>query len=143
MQVVVEQVAAVEVVIDTGVGQQGPPGDAASSVITVVAGEAIGGHRVICLQGGLAMYAHADNLSAAEAAVGVTLSAAPLSGSLQVQRGGIITEASWSWTVGPVYLSGAGLLTQAAPSTGVLLQVGMALSSTQLDVRIGTPIELL
>lgn len=143
MQVVVDTITGVEIISDTGIGPQGPPGDAASAVITVSAGEAIGGHRLASLQGGVAMYARGDNLESAESAIGITLGAASLSGSLQVQRSGIITEPSWSWAAGPVYLAGAGLLTQAAPGTGVLLQVGIALSPIQLDVRIGTPIELL
>jgi hypothetical protein len=143
MQVLVEQVGSVEVLLETAVGPQGPAGEPANSFITVTAGESVGGHRAICLKSGLAMHANADSLPDAEAVIGITLSAAPLSGSLQVQRQGIITEPTWAWSAGPVFLAGAGLLTQAAPSAGVLLQVGTALSPTQLDVRIGTPIELL
>jgi hypothetical protein len=143
MQVLVDTLTGIEVITETMVGLQGPAGDPANSFITVAAGEAIGGNRVICLQGGLAMYAHANSLLDAEAVIGITLSAAPLSGSLQVQRQGIITEPTWAWSAGPVFLTGAGLLTQIAPDTGVLLQVGMALSPTQLDVRISAPIELL
>jgi hypothetical protein len=143
MQVVVEQVGSVEVLSEIGVGPQGPAGDPANATLSLLAGENIGGHRVVRQFAGAAMYAHGAILADAEAVIGISLGAASLGVLLQVQRAGIITEPTWAWSAGPVFLTGAGLLTQIAPDTGVLLQVGMALSPTQLDVRISAPIELL
>lgn len=142
-QVLVEQVYSVDVITEVSTGLQGPAGASGTQILTIEAGESVGGHRVVYQAGTLAMHANENSLNEAEAVIGISISAASPGVSLQVQRAGIIMEPTWSWSPGPVYLAGTGLMTQEAPSAGVLLQVGIALSPTQLDVRIGAPIELL
>lgn len=57
-----------------------------------------------------------------------------------VRRRGAITEAGWSWTPGPVWVGDTGLLTQAVPSTGWVLQVGTAINATTIDIEPEPPI---
>ena len=47
----------------------------------------------------------------------------------------------WNWTKGPVFLGTNGMLTQTAPTSGaVAVQIGRAITSTQLQVDIDTTI---
>lgn len=75
-------------------------------------------------------------------ALGLTVTAADVDQPVDVQRGGIIDEASWAWTPGPVWLSPTGGLTQIPPADGFDLMVGSALSATRLLLDLQQPIEL-
>lgn len=123
-------------------GIQGPAGPSGSDSSDYVAGESIGGHRVVYSDGSQVFMAN-KVLAEAEAVVGITTHAAVLGEPLTVQRMGTMAENTWSWAVGPVFLGDNGMLTQTITEAGALLEVGTALSATVLNVRIGTPIEFI
>lgn len=135
------------------VGQQGPAGPqgdigpAGGSAIDVVAGAALGGHRVVYLDANhKAQYASNQTASHALIALGLTLGAAALDETVSVQRSGEVTEPSWSWTLEqPVYLGANGLLTQTAPTSPALFQriVGFPTAATKLFLALREPVFIL
>lgn len=120
-------------------GRDGAPG---SQVVSFVAGAALSGHRAVFAAGNTVAYASSGAPETAAQVIGVTTQAADAGAPINVQRMGTITEPTWSWAPGPVFLGLAGALVQTPPDTGAYLQIGVALDATTLDIRIGTPIEL-
>lgn len=123
-------------------GPRGQDGANGGAVENFTAGAVISGHRMLSAAGGLVVPADAASISSAESCVGLGLQAAAFGEPVSVLRFGRVTELTWSWAPGPVYLGADGAMTQTPPDTGVLLQVGQAFDSHTLDVRIGTPILL-
>lgn len=128
-------------------GPQGPAGPAASSLVTVTASTAIGGHRAVHIQAdGTATYADATNLAHTWTAVGVTTGAAAAGAPLDVQVFGPLDEPTWTWTPGgPVFLGLTGLLTQtppAVPAAAFQRVLGVAVTPTRLWVEPQAPIHL-
>ncbi len=115
-------------------GPPGPTGPAGGSSITVVAGETLSGHRGVRFDAtGQAFYAHPDDGTCA----GVTLSAALVGNTVQVQLGGQIIEPSWAWDPDePIYLAASGILTQDPVDADSLVEMGVALSATSMMLRI-------
>lgn len=89
---------------------------------------------------GDAVYASNDTLANAQV-VGLTATAANVGQVVTVKTSGFITDASWNWTKGAVFLGTNGTLTQSAPTGGaVIVHVGKALTTTQLQIDIDTTI---
>lgn len=101
----------------------------------------IGGHRIVYASGGVALLADAGNVAHAGKVVGMT-PAAVSAGVVTVVIGNAITEPSWNWTPGPVYLGSNGLPTQTRPTVGFLQEIGVALEPTRLVVDLKPPIIL-
>jgi len=108
--------------------------------ITAIAAEAIGGQRIVSLNSdGKAIYP-TDYSSA----IGITTGAVELGATATIITSGQITETSWSWTPNmPLFLSDNGLMTQTAPVTGELVQIGWAITSTTIFLKINPIIQLL
>ena len=121
---------------------QGPPGPPGGGVITVTAGQNLSGHRIVSAgAAGLAVYADKDLLTSVQKVLGLTTGAAASGALVSIVPSGEITEPSWTFDTDlPVYLGKSGALTQMAPTTGAILQVGVALASTRLFIDIKTPI---
>ncbi len=146
-QPVVVQSSETQVV---AVGQQGPAGaagpigPAGGSAMTVTAGAALGGHRIVYLDAAeKAQYASNQTASHALITLGMTLGAAVLDDPVAVQRTGEITEPSWSWTLEqPVYLGTNGQLTQTPPASPALFQrvVGFPTATTKLFLALREPV---
>ena len=100
------------------------------------------GHRIVCLNStGQAVYADKDFLATVQQVLGLTTGAALSGTSATLIPAGEITEPSWSLEPSmPVYLGNNGLLTQAVPATGAILQVGVALAATRLLIDMKMPI---
>lgn len=121
---------------------RGPRGDPGGGVQRV-ASEAVGGHRVVRgLASGEVALASASDASHVATLLGVTTGAAAAGGTLSITLIGDIEEGSWNWSPGPVYLGESGVLTQTAPTTGHLVQVGVSDKPTRLSVRLQPPIKL-
>lgn len=130
------------------VGQQGPPGiqgpagPSGASVVTYVAGEALGGNRVVKANGsGQAVYA-TNTDAASQHLLGVTTEAVSPGANVGVQRSGVMVEPGWLWTPNqPVFLGVNGVLTQTYP-TGALLSiiVGFALTPTSIHLSPREPV---
>lgn len=110
-------------------GPQGPPGGAS---VTLVAGEALSGHRMVTkAPDDTAVYA--DNLTVGAEPLWLTLGAALSGADVDAQSSGVVDEPSWTWTPGPLYLGSNGLLTQTLPGAPAFLcQVGYATSPTSI-----------
>jgi hypothetical protein len=110
-----------------------------------VAGEPIGGHRAVWL-GDDGEVRLADRMVSGHVhrVLGVSDGAAAAGDVARIiGSGGLLVEPSWEWTAGqPVWLGSAGVLGQEVPEDGVLLQVGVAVRSEALLVRVGRPIIL-
>jgi hypothetical protein len=112
-------------------GPPGPVGPSGASSLSFVAGEALGGHRVVKLNpDGFAYHASADTPGDLAVVVGVTLGACSLGATADVIRSGEIIEPSWTWVPGlPIFLGLNGVLTQTLPPGAVFsLVVGVALT---------------
>lgn len=107
--------------------------------LSLVAGTNISALRAVTTNGsGEAVYASNDTLLNAQV-VGLTVNAANSGNNVTIKTNGVITDASWNWTKGTVYLGTNGQLTQTAPSGGaVIVHVGKALTATKLQVDIDT-----
>ena len=135
----------VSIIIDTG--QEGPPGIPGpagdGSTITKTATVAIGGHRVVIASGASgAAIADKDTPDHMHRVIGITKGAAGSGNQIEIAGAGEMTEPSWTWSVGPVWLGSNGLLTQTPPTTGFLLMIGTAIAPTVLMIKIGAPISV-
>jgi len=114
-----------------------------NSVFSGVAAEDLGGHRIVVALG--SQIAYADNTVASHSSIvtGITTQAVLSGEAVNVTISGEVSEGSWSWTLDkPIFLTANGLMTQTAPSTGFLLQVGYPTSTTSMVVDIKTAIVL-
>lgn len=128
---------AVEVGIPGPPGPQGPPG--ASAPETVAVGAVIVGRHVVAVVDGLAYHASNDDPQRCRNALGVSLGAQTVIGQpVQIQSSGPLSEPSWNWAPGPVYLGQNGQLTQTPPATpGLFLkEIGIAKAPDTLFVRV-------
>lgn len=125
-------------------GAQGPIGPTGGSGLTVTAGAALGGHRVVHLDSAeKAQYASNAVAEHALITLGMTIGAATLNAPVDVLRSGDITEPSWNWTLGqPVYLADNGLITQTPPGAPALFQriIGFPMTATKLYLSFRDPI---
>lgn len=114
----------------------------ASQETEAVAVTPLGGHRVVWQANDGITYASSDDPDSADAVLGITTGAVDAGEAADVLRLGPLTEPSWSWARGPVYLGPEGMLVQPAPSHGVVLQVAAATSPTTIFVSIQEPYHL-
>lgn len=120
----------------TAPGPQGPPG--VTSVgqvrVTLPAAVALSGHRAVTRQpDGTLDYASNTLAAHVHAPIWLTTGAAAAGVLVEVLLYGQLTEPSWSWTPGPLYLGTGGLITQTPPSAPgalFLVQLGVATGPT-------------
>ena len=119
---------------------------APQELVTLTAGENINAYQVVIVKSdGLVWKADAATTAHAGAVIGIADTSATTGNPLNIQSSGVMLNMGWSWTVGArVYVGLGGALTQTVPSgSGNFEQViGIALSATELDINIGTPIVL-
>jgi hypothetical protein len=125
-------------------GPAGPPSQGAVELMTKVAGESLGGHRVAIIDSdNKVYYADRTNLDHMYKVVGITRGAANVGDNVEIQTYGLMTEQSWNWTAGkPIFLGTNGLLTQTSPMSGFCLIIAKALTSTDIFISIKNPILL-
>ena len=126
-------------------GPPGPPGPAGGYAVGTAA-TALSGHRVVTADpDGTWRYASNDNPADMAAPLWITTGAVDAGQQGEAVILGPITEPSWSWNPGPVFLGLNGALTQtppAAPDAVFLVQVGFATSATTLFVDRNPSIKL-
>lgn len=115
----------------------------ASNLRTALASIALSGHRVVYITANKAAYASSDTPVKARAAIGITTGAASQDALATIQTSGTMVESSWTWTEGAIYLGPNGVLTQTAPTSGCLVEVGYATKPTEMEIRIQPAINLL
>ena len=134
-------------VVELGLqGLQGPPGATVISgaIIPKTAGENLGGNRVVAIgTDGQAYYANQTNPEHTHKVLGITTGAVIIGESASIQTFGEMTEVSWNWDMTkPLFLGVNGLMTQTAPSSGFVLQLGIPLTPTSIFIDIGKSIVL-
>lgn len=114
---------------------------AVSQDLQLTAGASLSALRTVTTNStGEAVYASTDTLGNAQV-VGITMGSANSGEQVGVKTFGPMSDANWNWTKGAVYLGTNGQLTQTAPSGGaIIVQVGRALTATQLFVDVDTTI---
>lgn len=123
------------------VGPQGPPGVAGAGgggLESYTAGATVNGHRVIVTNAS-GQAVHADNATAAHAnaATKISVGAALVGQTVQVQLVGRITEPSWSWTPGgTIYVGADGVLTQTTPVSPAVFSKVVAVAETATRILI-------
>lgn len=112
-------------------GEQGLPGFSSN----VVAAEALGGHRVVTVDGYHANPEDADRIA------GVTNAAGSLGASVVTTVKGLMTEGSWNWIPNqPIFIGANGVLTQNPSTSGLIRRIAWAISATQINVDFMPPI---
>lgn len=75
--------------------------------------------------------------------IGVTKTSAAASGeTVTFVAEGLLVDPSFTFTPGPVYVGSGGSLTQVKPTSDLLIQIGIAISLTELLVSIKPSIRL-
>lgn len=119
-------------------GPPGPVGSPDSIIETGVAAATLSGHRAVTRNAdGTIGYASNDNAAYVAAPIWITTGAAVSGATVTAVAYGLITEPTWSWTPGPVYLGAAGVLTQTVPTSPgavFLAQIGYAPTPTSIFV---------
>lgn len=117
------------------VGPVGPPGSSDADP-TVLAGEALSGHKAVFVADDGKAYLANPTLATCRLTMGVTLGAITSGASGPVKVGGVLEEVSWAWNTSQlVWLGASGALTQILPTTGHLLQVGTPVGPTKLRIE--------
>ncbi|MCM6789907.1 hypothetical protein NDR87_26385 [Nocardia sp. CDC159] len=120
-------------------GPPGPPGSGGEAVIvTGAAGSVLSGHRAVVRRpDGTYLYASCDDPTHLTLPIGITANAALAGDPVQVVMFGEMTDPSWAWTPGPIFLGAAGALTQSVPSDPAvfLAQLAAATAATTLFVH--------
>ena len=109
--------------------------------VSVTAGADLGGHRVVYFSEAGIVYASASFLDA-QALLGVTLHAALSGASVLVRLFGSLSDPSWNWYSGPVYLGENGHITQIVPTIGFVQEIGSVINPKTIAVRIQPEIRL-
>lgn len=104
----------------------------------------LGGQRaVVAVDGTYITYADKDTLTHEGNVIGITTGAIATGDKGVIHRDLNMTEPSWTWTpLQTIFLGNNGLLTQTVPTTGFILSLGQALSSTVMYIDLGISIEL-
>lgn len=121
------------------IGVAGPPGAGGTNESqSGIAAVTLSGHRVVTPQAdGTLIYADNATIAHRDRPLWITMSAYTAGDLAQAISHGLVTEPSWSWTPGQVYLGANGALTQtppAGPAAAFLAVVGEAFGATQLFV---------
>lgn len=124
-------------------GGSAPASAAGTLQLTFVSQGAVSAHRLVYAGATGLEVADKDVLDQQSKLVGVTITSAAASGeSVIVVTEGKITDPSFTFIPGPIWLGNAGVLTQVKPLTGLLIQVAVAISDTIININIGLAIRL-
>lgn len=92
---------------------------------------------------GAALLATPDTPATTWPILGVTRNAAGEGGMLYVVRSGALENPGWAWTPGaPLWLGAGGEPTQTEPASGMLVEIGFALTATTIVVDLQRPLPL-
>jgi hypothetical protein len=123
-------------------GRQGEPGPAGGSALQRVAGETLSALRAVYELDGVVRYLDYRDADHVALLIGVTITAALASEPVNIQSAGPLTDASWQWAPGPVWVGIDGRLTQTPPDDGFDLLIGSAVSATRIALNLQRPIDL-
>lgn len=118
-------------------------GGGSVQTVTGNAGENVSALRVVQSDGSDLFYADSSTPGHASRIVGVSITSATTGNSLTVQTSGLLSDPSFSFSPGAVYVGSNGVLTSTPPSSGFLCIVGTSVTPTSFVVNLSTPIILL
>lgn len=102
----------------------------------MLAGQNLSAGRAVVAIGNLAYYFQPSDLTLARGIVGVTKTAALTGGTVDIQVGGEFIDPGLSLTPDTAVFVGAnGALTSSPPASGLVLQAGVAITSTKFILR--------
>jgi len=106
-----------------------------------LAGEVLGGHRVVYVENGKAFYADKENLSNASKQMFLTVNAASTDEAVTLRCLGELSDPSFDFELNkPVVLGNNGILSQVLTTTGFHLEVGKVMSKNKIFIDIKLPI---
>jgi hypothetical protein len=143
---VVSQIVANEDVLSVievvGVGPRGDPGIAGGATFQLLAAENISGLKAIYATSTGARTADKSAFASSQV-VGISKNSASVGSFVEVQPSGEMQDPSWNWTPGlPLYLSTFGNITHVLPTIGEHVEIGVAMTSQKIIIRIQPPITL-
>ena len=123
-------------------GLKGDKGDAADGIVTTTPiGESFSGHTVIASLGTGLVIADNTNVSHIGKVIGITSGSSTSGMPLTLTTSGGTLNGFTGLSTGSVYfLSTGGTITNSTPTVGFIQQVGIALSTTELNINILSPI---
>ncbi len=116
--------------------------EGAGDYLALIADGAIGSQRVLksSATAGKASYADKGNIADAAIVLGISRNAAADGSAVNIQYNGKMDDGAWTWAPqSPIYCGVSGVLTDAIPTSGMVIQVGTALSATSILVNIKQP----
>jgi hypothetical protein len=114
----------------------------AGPMVEAVAGQNLSGHRAVAIINNLAVYGSHTTPEHLGCIRGITVGATTSGETALVQVFGPMTEPSFSFIPGPIFVAVNGTLTQTPPTTGWLQQIAVADSATSIFIDIHAPIAL-
>ena len=108
---------------------------------TYTAGENLGGHRVVMIEGGLAVYYDPSDENNTGKKLGFSKHAAVTGDTVTVIHIGNLELIGWGLNTDAVYYAATnGLITPVIPTTGIFQRVGVAVSANKILVDFSEPI---
>jgi len=135
----------VNTVLVQSTGLPGPKGDHGdvTEEYSMTSGENIISLRAVRrMSDGLGYHADSATQSHATSVVGIATQSTSTGGSFTYTARGELTDPSWSWSDGEIFVGANGALTQTPPTSGFIMSVGHAIGSTSMFVDINQHILL-
>jgi hypothetical protein len=104
----------------------------ASNTFVFTAAENIPAYAPVTTSG---LIPSSSNISHAPLIAGIAIAATNSGNSGNYQFAGVIANASWSLSVGPVYLNGSSI-SNTPPASGIVKIIGRAISATRIIVDV-------
>ena len=117
-------------------GPAGPPGTSGAQSLIIIAGEDLIKHRAIIAVGGQAFHADKDTLTDKQKVIGIVSENFLLGENSIIYIAGAMIDSNWNFSDGLVYINTDGQLTQTLPTTGFLMQIGVAVTSNTFIIDI-------
>lgn len=101
-----------------------------------IAARDLSGGRVVMLTEDGADYPLLSMLDDGDAILGITTGAVVAGSRVEYRHEGWMSDPSWSWSTGPIFCGGSGVLVQSPPAGLWIRQVGEAVSATEIQVHL-------
>jgi hypothetical protein len=106
------------------------------NTISAIAGENISIYRVVYIENDKVYLADKNTLTSRHKILGITIETQSINNLIDIKIAGSVTNASWNWNPGNVYVGSNGALTQVEPTSGYIVQIGIALNQTTVLIDI-------
>ena len=121
-------------------GPAGPEGISGIQSVNVFVESTLSGNKVVAFTSNGVVYADNTNLSHIGNILGFTRTSSESNSNTSIQTFGFLNGFYGLIPGLPIYLSSNGSITQTVPVTGFINNLGIALSSTELNINITMPI---